>query len=147
MNIQLLKADDFDAWLPLWKGYQAFYNVDIASDVTEETWRRFHDADEPVHAAGAKSDEGELLGIVHYIFHRSTWTTDDYVYLQDLFTKKSQRGNGIGRALINHVYEVASNAGSSRVYWLTHETNTAARHLYDRVADNGGFLQYRKTVE
>ena len=38
----------------------------------------------------------------------------------------------------------ARRAGSSRVYWQTHETNRTAMQLYDKVADKSGFVVYRK---
>ncbi len=87
--------------------------------------------------------DGTILGIVHYLYHRSTWTTGDYCYLQDLFTAEEARGRGVGRALIEAVYERAQADGASRVYWLTHETNSAAQVLYDKVAARSGFIQYR----
>ena len=84
------------------------------------------------------------VGIVNYLSHRSTWTSGNYCYLQDLFVKQGLRGKGIGRALIEHVYARAAEIGCSRVWWLTHETNTDAMKLYDKVADRSGFVQYRK---
>jgi GNAT superfamily N-acetyltransferase len=89
--------------------------------------------------------DGRLLGIVHYLFHRSFWTVGDYCYLQDLFVAEAARGQGLGRALIEAVYERAQTAGASRVYWLTREENATARALYDRLAERSGFIQYRKT--
>lgn len=145
MLIRLAEPADFDQWLPLWQGYQAFYNVNIADDVTAQTWARFHDPAEPMHCAVAEAD-GALVGIVHYIFHRSCWTAGDYCYLQDLFTAPEQRGTGVGRALIEHVYARAAAAGAARVWWLTHESNHQAMLLYDRIADKSGFVQYRKVV-
>jgi len=135
---------DFAAWLPLWQGYQAFYQVDIAAETTALTWRRFLDPAEPMHALVAADADGCLVGIVHYIFHRSCWTAGDYCYLQDLFVAPDQRGTGVGRALIEAVYTAADAAGSARVYWLTHESNDAGRRLYDRIAQNSGFIQYRR---
>jgi GNAT superfamily N-acetyltransferase len=88
--------------------------------------------------------DGKVVGFVHYLFHRSTWTTGDYCYLQDLFTAREARGRGAGRALIEAVYERAQAAGASRVYWLTHESNTDAQALYDKVAARSGFVQYRR---
>ena len=81
---------------------------------------------------------------MHYIFHRSTWTIGNYCYLQDLFTAEEARGKGAGQALIEAVYERAREAGASRVYWLTQESNEVARRLYDKLADRPGFIQYRK---
>ncbi|MGE0746296.1 MAG: N-acetyltransferase family protein [Rhodospirillales bacterium] len=137
-------AADFDAWLPLWRGYQAFYEVDIPAESTALTWRRFLDPAEPMHALVAADDGGPLVGVVHYIFHRSCWTAGDYCYLQDLFVAPERRGAGVGRALIEAVYAAADAAGSARVYWLTHESNVAGRRLYDRIARNSGFIQYRR---
>ncbi len=131
------------AWEPLWAGYLTFYKTSVPAATSDVTWSRFHDPAEPMHLLGAYVD-GKLTGIVHYIFHRSTWTPGNYCYLQDLFVDDSARGLGLGRALIEAVYDKARAAGASRVYWLTHETNAQARILYDQVADRPGFIQYRK---
>jgi GNAT superfamily N-acetyltransferase len=91
-------------------------------------------------------EDDRLVGLVHYIQHRSCWTVGDYVYLQDLFVDPDLRGTGLGRALIEHVYARAAEAGASRVWWLTHESNAQAMLLYDRIADKSGFVQYRKLL-
>ncbi|KDC75123.1 FR47-like protein [Bordetella bronchiseptica MBORD635] len=144
-EIRPLSAADHEAWLPLWKGYQEFYKVQLADAATAQTWQRFLDPAEPMHAALAWRD-GKAIGMVHWIFHRSCWTTGDYCYLQDLFVAPDVRSSGAGRALIKHVYADARAQGAARVYWLTHETNTDAMHLYDHIADRSGFLQYRKVL-
>jgi GNAT superfamily N-acetyltransferase len=143
--IRPLGPEDRADWEPLWAGYLAFYEATIPSTVTETTWARLNDPAEPMHALGAFVD-GQLVGIVHYLFHRSTWTTGDYCYLQDLFTAEAARGRGAGRALIQAVYERARAASASRVYWLTQEGNATARALYDKLADRSGFIQYRKML-
>lgn len=145
MNIRLAECGDFEQWLPLWKSYQVFYNTDIAPTVTEQTWARFMEPHEPMHCAVAEVD-GVLIGLVHYIFHRSCWTQGDYCYLQDLFVKPEIRGKGVGRALIEHVYACAADEKLARVWWLTHESNHQAMHLYDHIADKSGFIQYRKVI-
>jgi GNAT superfamily N-acetyltransferase len=143
--IRPLREDERGAWEPLWQGYLTFYKATLAPGATDTAWQRLQDPAEPMHLLGAFVD-GPLVGIVHYIFHRSTWTAGDYVYLQDLFTSEEARGKGVGRALIEAVYERAKAAGASRVHWLTHETNETARLLYDRIADRSGFIQYRKIL-
>jgi GNAT superfamily N-acetyltransferase len=143
LEIRPVGRDERAAWEPLWAGYLAFYKATLAADATDVAWARFHHPNEPMHLLGAYVD-GKLTGIVHYLFHRSTWTPGDYCYLQDLFVTDGARGLGLGRALIEAVYEKARAAGASRVYWLTQTTNAQARILYDQVADNSGFMQYRK---
>lgn len=145
MQIRLARPDEMEQWLPLWKGYQNFYKTNISEEVTLKTWRRFMDPAEPMHCAVAELN-GHLVGMVHYLYHRSCWTSGDYCYLQDLFALPEVRGTGVGRALIEHVYAQAEAAGASRVWWLTHETNTHAMQLYDRIADKSGFVQYRKML-
>ena len=147
MQIRFATPDDYAQWRPLWDGYNRFYGRFDATALSEEmtalTWARFHDAAEPMHALVAERD-GRLIGLVHYLFHRSTILKNDTCYLQDLFTDGAARGGGVGRALIEAVYEQARWRGSQRVYWVTQETNAVAMVLYDQVAERSGFLVYRK---
>lgn len=143
VQIRPFTPDDRAAWEPLWRGYLTFYKSTLTPEVTDTTWRRLNDSAEPMHGLFAVLD-GKIVGIVHYLYHRSTWSTGNYCYLQDLFTMEEARGRGVGRALIEAVYEKARADGASRVYWLTHETNTDAQALYDKVAARSGFIQYRK---
>jgi len=136
---------DLAQWEALWDGYNTFYERTVPPEITRVTWSRFFDANEPVHALVAEKD-GRLLGLVHYLFHRSTTLIGPTCYLQDLFTTEGARGQGVGRALIESVYERARTAGSLRVYWQTHETNLTAMALYDKVAERSGFLVYRKRL-
>ncbi len=149
MIIRPAHPDDFAAWLPLWDGYNAFYgrsgDTALAPDISSATWARFFDAYEPMWALVAE-DDGALLGLAHYLFHRSTIALQPSCYMQDLFTAAAARGKGVGRALIEAVYAKAAEAGIPRVYWQTHETNVAAMRLYDQVAEKSGFVVYRRML-
>ena len=145
LSIRPVTATDSAQWAPLWEGYNTFYKRVLPDEVTQATWSRFFDAAEPVHALVAEQD-GQLLGLVHYLFHRATAMIELNCYLSDLFTNEAARGKGVGRALIEAVYEKARLAGSSRVYWQTHETNTVAQGLYNKVAERSGFIIYRKQI-
>ncbi len=146
ITVRPVAPEDFDKWLPLWQGYNLFYGrPSLPSEITQMTWSRLFDAYEPMHAQVAQR-ENELLGLVHYLFHRSTIHIAPVCYLQDLFTTESARGQGVGRSLIHAVYEKAKQAGSPRVYWQTHETNTTAMKLYDKVAERSGFVVYRQQM-
>jgi GNAT superfamily N-acetyltransferase len=140
---------DFAEWLPLWDGYNAFYGrtgaTALPEEVTRTTWGRFLDPAEPVHALVAEAiDDRRLLGLAHFLFHRSTTSVAMSCYLQDLFTVHAARGRGVGRALMEAVWTRAKEAGSSRLYWHTHESNADARKLYDKVAERSGFIVYRR---
>ena len=149
IQIRPVAPGDFEAWLPLWDAYNAFYgrsgDTALPRSITQLTWSRFFDAYEPMYAMVAESN-GRLLGIVHFLYHRHTTMAAPTCYLQDLYTLDSERGKGIGRALIEGVYARAKADGLERVYWQTHETNTTAMKLYDKVADPSGFLIYRKAL-
>ena len=143
--IRDLGEDDREAWNPLWAGYLAFYKSNLTQEISDLAWTRFHDSSEQIYALGGFLD-GRLTGIAHYLFHRSTWALHRYCYLEDLFVAEAARGRGLGRALIEAVYQKAEVANASRVYWLTHSDNAEARRLYDKVASNLGFIQYRKVL-
>ncbi len=138
-----VREADFAQWLPLWRGYQAFYRARIPEDATQATWNRFFDDAEPVHCVVAERED-QLIGLAHYLFHRSTWLVGPACYLNDLFVHPTGRRSGVARKLIEAVYEAADQRGASKVYWLTHESNAAARLLYDQVARYGGFIEYRR---
>jgi GNAT superfamily N-acetyltransferase len=146
VTVRAVDQADFAEWLPLWQGYNAFYGrsgaTALPDEITRRTWARFFDGYEPVQALVAE-DDGRLVGLVHYLFHRSTTAIAPVCYLQDLFTAEEARGRGVARALIGAVYEAAARTGAGRVYWHTYETNATAQRLYDRVAERSGFIVYR----
>ena len=147
--IRPIRPTDFAAWKPLWDGYNAFYGrqgaMALADAITDTTWQRFFDPTEPVFALVAESDD-VLLGLTHYLFHRSTSRIEMTCYLQDLFTVPAERGLGVGRALIEGVSRAAHSAGVKRLYWQTHEANAAGRRLYDKVARHLGFIVYSQDL-
>jgi GNAT superfamily N-acetyltransferase len=145
-TIRAFIAADRPQWDRLWAGYLAFYETELPGEVSEITWRRLLDPEAPIMGFCAARADGTLLGIVHYLFHPVTWSAGPRCYLEDLFTSAEARGQGVGRALIEAVYDRARAAGCPRVYWQTHETNATAMRLYDQVAERSGFVVYRKPL-
>ena len=144
VTIRPLTPDDRAAWEPLWQGYLDFYNTDLAPEVTDVTWDRLLDAAEDMHCLVAENDSGNMIGIVHYLYHRVTWSVSDRCYLEDLFVAETARGTGAGRALIEAVYAAADDRGADQVYWLTQESNEQGRRLYDRVERLTSFIKYQR---
>ena len=140
VRIAPLQQSDRARWAQLWSEYQLFYGVELPAAVTEATWRRMHEG--RVHGLGARDPAGRLIGIVHYLYHEDTWSTVPACYLQDLYVDPTARGTGCGRMLIEAVAEASKKAGANNPYWLTHQSNDTARQLYDRLAQNQGFIHY-----
>ncbi|MBC3466204.1 GNAT family N-acetyltransferase [Pseudomonas sp. RW10S2] len=145
VTLRPVTLEDHAAWLPLWQAYLRFYQTTLADEVTATTWQRLLAPSEPTHSALAWVD-GKAVGMVNYIYHRSNWSIENSCYLQDLYVDGEQRGLGIGRQLIEHVYATAKAAGCIKVHWLTHETNATAISLYEQVAERPGFIQFRKAL-
>jgi GNAT superfamily N-acetyltransferase len=145
-RIAPLTPSDHAEWLELWRAYIEFYEASVPDDVTESTFARIV-TDDGLHGAIARDAEGRAVGIVHWLTHTATWTTTTYCYLEDLFVAPDTRGGGVGRALIEHVRSWAEQNGSAKVYWLTQDSNTTARALYDRVATSTGFVHYEIPIE
>lgn len=142
-DITPLQAQDKAAWRTLAQAYLAFYQTSRPDKDFEQLWLRLQQGD-GLHALGARV-EGQLVGIVHYLYHPSCWS-DDVCYLQDVFVNPEQRGMGLGRALIEAVAEQARLRGSPRLYWLTQASNDTARKLYDQVAAHTGFIRYERPL-
>lgn len=148
--VRYVERADYAGWRLLWDGYNHFYGRQgpsaLPERITGATWERFFSREEPVHALVATQD-GRVIGIAHFLFHRSTTRLTDVCYLQDLFTAEEARGCGVGRRLIHAVYDAARAAGSSRVYWQTKTTNAPGRALYDKVAEHQGFIVYTYEID
>ena len=140
--IRPIEPGDREAWTQLWKAYLAFYETVLPDEVFASTWSRLLDPTEPTWGVFALQD-GRPVGLVHWLYHRTNWAISDNCYLQDLFVTPEGRGGGHGRALIEHVAADARTRNCARLYWNTHETNATAMQLYDRLASQSGFVQYR----
>ena len=143
VTLRPVGANDHAAWLALWQAYLRFYQTELPDEVSLSTWQRLLDPSEPTNSALAWVD-GKAVGMVNFIYHRSNWSIENSCYLQDLYVDGTQRGLGIGRQLIEHVYAAAKADGCIKVHWLTHETNATAISLYEQVAERPGFIQFRK---
>lgn len=143
-KIDTLRASDRPEWEGLWQGYLEFYETDLSPEVTDATWRRLIDLSGDIQGLCARTEDGLMTGIVHFLFHPVTWSIEKRCYLEDLFVSPADRGSGTGRLLIEAVYAAADSQGADQVYWLTQDTNETARKLYDRIATKTAFIKYRR---
>ena len=143
LTVRSLTRADEPRWRQLWKAYLAFYETDVPEQVYLTTFSRLLSQDEPQYGLIAEVD-GIPVGLVHYIFHRHNWKIEDVCYLQDLYADPAARGTGVGRALIEAVYDSADEKGCPTVYWLTQDFNQTARKLYDRIGEVTPFIKYQR---
>ena len=145
LNIKPLVNNHYQSWLSLWQKYLSFYNTSLTDLVTMNTWQNLLNNNVPIYGFGAWQSE-TLVGIVHVVLHPNTWNITDCCYLEDLFVNNTVRGQGVGRALIEHVYQFADSKNCNRVYWVTDKSNITARHLYDSIANLTDVIQYRHNL-
>ncbi|MFC3206790.1 GNAT family N-acetyltransferase [Aquamicrobium soli] len=140
--IRPLEQVDHADWRRLWSAYLDFYKTKLPEEVYAATWERLFSGGEFEPKGFIAHLDGKAVGLTHYLYHRSGWSLVNNCYLQDLFADPEARGKGVGAALIEAVRQEAAKIGVTNVYWMTHETNAAARKLYDRVARRTGFIEY-----
>lgn len=144
VTIRPLVAKDEAVWRDLWTAYLTFYKSSVPETVYQSTFARLLGDDSADFNALVAEQDGRVVGLVHYLFHRHCWRVENVCYLQDLYADPSVRGTGIGRKLIEAVYAAADDAGAPAVYWLTQDDNTAGRRLYDRVGQHTNFIKYQR---
>ncbi|HML27996.1 MAG TPA: GNAT family N-acetyltransferase [Hyphomicrobium sp.] len=144
VNVRPVVASDEQVWLKLFRDYIAFYKADVPDEIIALAWHRLLNQEDHMMALSAVDDAGKIVGIATMVFHRSTWSSTWYCYLEDLFVDSETRGLGVGRALTEGVYAEADRRGANRTYWATQEHNATARKLYDRIGTLTEFVQYRR---
>jgi GNAT superfamily N-acetyltransferase len=137
-----LQRSDFEEWLPLWRAYLRFYRAELSEDVTASTFERLVSGE--LVGLAAENDDGTLVGLAHLVFHASTWSTEPYCYLENLFVSPEARGSSVATDLIAAVYEEADRRRAAKTYWQTQQYNGRARSLYDQVGHVTSFIVYER---
>ncbi len=143
-TVRPLRNEDRDQWSDMWRDYLAFYETSVPDDVYDTTFSRLLGDDPSDFSCFVAELDGQLIGLTHFLFHRHAWKVEQVCYLQDLFTRPEARGTGVGRALIQAVYDEADRHGAPSVYWLTQDFNHTARKLYDRIGKQTPFIRYQR---
>ncbi len=144
LKLRPIERSDEADWRRLWTAYLDYYESSVPEEVYRTTFNRLIDPENTKQCGALAVQDGNAVGLVHWIYHLHNWKIEDVIYLQDLYADPSVRGAGVGRALIEHVYEVADQGETPTVYWMTQEFNTTARRLYDRIAAKTVFVQYKR---
>jgi ribosomal protein S18 acetylase RimI-like enzyme len=147
VTVRDLAPGDRAGWDAVWTAYLASYRTTLPAEVTELLWRRLTGTPEQRHpqmgGLGAfDAASGRLVGLAHYVSGPSTWEVRDDGYLEDLAVAPDVQGRGVGRALVEAVILRARERDWRRVHWITEESNTRARLLYDRIGTRTAYVRY-----
>ena len=146
INVRQIQVGDKSAWQELYFDYLKFYETSPSDVNSELLWDRLTNPEPQIQALVAEAN-GVVIGIAHFHYQLSTWSDTSYCYLEDLYVAEDARENGVAKALIQQVQELAIKQGCTELFWITKESNSIARKLYDKVANLSDFVRYVKKLE
>ena len=141
VSVRQIREDDRSKWSELFSSYLEFYESSPRDFNLDLVWDRLTSPNPQIQGLVAE-DNGAVIGIVHFHYQLSTWTDTFDCYLEDLYIEEIARGKGAARALIQAVKELSIQHECSKLFWITKESNSMARRLYDKVATLGDFVRY-----
>ena len=139
--IRSISPEDKPAWNILYRSYLVFYETVPVDSSVERVWQRISSSPAEIEVLVAELDGG-VVGFAHFHYQVSTWAEHGVCYLEDLFVLESVREHGVATALISEVKNIAIQEDCSELYWITKESNSLARNLYDKLATKSDFVRY-----
>jgi ribosomal protein S18 acetylase RimI-like enzyme len=133
IGIRQLQFSDCQIWLDMVRDYVPEL---IDNGGASATWEKlFNDKEKSNITCMIATYNNEPVGFVTYLMHEFplNWPR---CYLSDLYVKRNFRRMGIAKMMLEHVikYIKDSKIKNSGIYWVTENTNDAARALYDKYA-------------
>ena len=145
IHVRQVQEADRSVWQELYLAYLKFYETSPGDVNSELLWDRLTNSEPQIQALVAEAN-GVVIGIAHFHYQLSTWSETSHCYLEDLYVAEGARGKGAAKALIQQVQELAIKQGCTELFWITKESNSTARKLYDKVANLSDFVRYEKKL-
>jgi len=139
--IRKLEQKDKANWSKLYNGYADFYKAPMNTGVLDTLWGWIHDKTHDVDGLCFEL-ENKIVGIVHYRTMPRPIKGKYIAFLDDLFVEPDFRGQKIAQKLISHLKSLAKANNWDGIRWNTHSSNKNAKKLYDKIANNTGFVVY-----
>jgi len=139
--IRTLELKDKENWIKLYCGYAKFYNVPMNQSILDTLWGWIHDNNHIVNGICYELNSN-IVGIAHYRTMPRPIKAKYIGFLDDLFVNPEFRGQKIAQKLINHLKSLSKANNWDGIRWITHSSNENAKKLYDKIANNTGFVLY-----
>lgn len=131
VEIGPVQSGELEELVPLIEAYLRFYEIEgVSTERVREFFSRFLAPGDGGLILGARR-EGRLVGYTCLYWAFSSTPPAETVLLNDLYVEESERGGGVGRALIEAAAEIARERGAERLEWVTAPDNHTAQRLYD----------------
>ena len=135
MDIKIEKAEaiDFKYVHALIQEFSEFQN---SRDKVKITLDMMFEQKDYFNGFVARDPNNRIIGYTNYSIIYYSWVGKS-IYLDDLYVKPSFRGKGIGKKLMNKVFEIAKKENCNRVRWQVSKWNTSAIEFYKKI---GAFI-------
>jgi GNAT superfamily N-acetyltransferase len=131
LSIRTATPADIPVMLDLIRGLAEYEREPNAVVATEEDLRRDGFGPQPKFRCVIADWEGRPAGFAFFFYNYSTWRGQPGLYLEDLFVLPEMRGKGIGKALLQHLAQVAVQEHCYGIRWMVLEWNEPALKFYD----------------
>jgi GNAT superfamily N-acetyltransferase len=131
LHIRDATIDDVGLVLGFIRELAEFEREPDAVTATEDDLRRFGFGPERKFRCVIAEWDGAPVGFALFFNNFSTWNGKPGLYLEDLYVRPSERGKGIGKALLKHLARIAVSEGNPRYVWQVLDWNENAIRFYE----------------
>lgn len=134
ISIREIEKKDMEEVLLLMKGLAKHEGHESSMKFTLEKMEEVCFGDKKFHhiLVVEDTDRNILVGYASYMFRFSAWGNSEFLYLDDIYVKNSERGKNIGKKLMKVLADVALKKDIP-MRWICDEDNTSGLEFYKNI--------------
>ncbi|NJR51534.1 MAG: GNAT family N-acetyltransferase [Leptolyngbyaceae cyanobacterium CSU_1_3] len=132
-TIRWANSTDVPAIFSLIQALAEYEKLSHAVTGNAETLHKHLFGDRPIVEAIVAQSATEIVGFALFFSNYSTFLTQPGIYLEDLFVLPNYRNQGIGKALLSHLAQIALTRDCGRLEWSVLDWNDPAIAFYERM--------------
>lgn len=141
VSVRPVRFEDHDTFTRLYTAYRDVSGHEPSEEIVERAWALLSDPGSDVRGLVGELDDKPVAIALYRTFPRPA-DGDTGLWLDEMYTDESARGNGVASALVDHLSHLAQIEGRGVVRWMTAQDNTPARSLYRQVASETSWVLY-----